>query len=60
MISDFLETFPVARRTLEEADEILKFPLSKIIREGPPVSPPTRAPRTYYCSGGKADGVCVF
>ena len=37
MISDFLETFPVARRALEEADEILKFPLSRIIREGPPV-----------------------
>jgi [acyl-carrier-protein] S-malonyltransferase len=37
MISDFLETFPEARQTLEQVDEILKFPLSKIIREGPPV-----------------------
>jgi hypothetical protein len=39
MISDFIETFPEARQTLEQADEILKFPLSKIIREGPPVLP---------------------
>ena len=37
MISDFVETFPEARQSLEQADEILQFPLSKIIREGPPV-----------------------
>jgi len=37
MISDFIDTFPEARQSLEQADEILKFPLSKIIREGPPV-----------------------
>jgi len=37
MISDFIETFPEARQSLEQADEILKFPLSKIIKEGPPV-----------------------
>jgi hypothetical protein len=37
MISDFLETFPEARESLERADEILKVPLSKIMREGPPV-----------------------
>ena len=60
MISDFLETFPVARRTLEEADEILKFPLSKIIREGPPVSPPHERLAPITANGGKADGVCVF
>jgi hypothetical protein len=41
MISDFLETFPEAKQTIEQADEILQFPLSKIIREGPPV---TRSP----------------
>ena len=40
MVSDFVDTFPEARRTLEHVDEILKFPLSKIIREGPPVCPP--------------------
>jgi hypothetical protein len=39
MISDFLENFPEARQKLELADEILKFPLSKIIKEGPPVIP---------------------
>jgi hypothetical protein len=37
MISDFVETFPEARQSLERADEILKIPLSRIIREGPPV-----------------------
>lgn len=40
MISDFVDTFPEARQKLEQADEILKFPLSKIIREGPPVHIP--------------------
>ena len=37
MISDFLDNFPEARQSFEQADEILKFPLSKIIRQGPPV-----------------------
>jgi hypothetical protein len=47
MISDFVETFPEARKALEEADEILKFPLSKIIREGPPVLFPSIIYRMY-------------
>jgi len=41
MISDFLETFPEARQSLQKSDEILQFPLSKIIAEGPPVPSPT-------------------
>jgi [acyl-carrier-protein] S-malonyltransferase len=40
MVQDFVDTFPEARQTLERVDEILKFPLSKIIREGPPVCRP--------------------
>ena len=47
MISDFVETFPEARKALEEADEILKFPLSNIIREGPPVLFPSIIYRMY-------------
>jgi len=43
MISDFVDTFPEARQALEQADEILNLPLSRIIREGPPVTPPLSA-----------------
>lgn len=32
---DFIEAFPIARQTLEEADDILQRKLSKIILEGP-------------------------
>jgi [acyl-carrier-protein] S-malonyltransferase len=32
---DFFETFPTAKHTFKEADELLKFHLSKIILEGP-------------------------
>lgn len=35
MGKDFLETFPIARNTIEEADESLGFKLSKIVMEGP-------------------------
>lgn len=35
MSADFLKNFSAARLTFEEADEILKRPLSKIILEGP-------------------------
>ncbi len=35
MAADFLKSFSAARLTFEEADEILKRPLSKIILEGP-------------------------
>lgn len=35
MGKDFIESFPVARQTFEEADEILGRNLSKIVREGP-------------------------
>ena len=32
---DFAENFPVARRTFEEADDFLKFPLSRLCFAGP-------------------------
>lgn len=35
MGKDFIETFPTARQTFEEADEILGRNLSKIVKEGP-------------------------
>lgn len=35
MAQDFIHNFSAARLTFEEADEILKYPLSKIILEGP-------------------------
>lgn len=35
MGKDFVETFPLARQILEEADDLLKRNLSKIILEGP-------------------------
>lgn len=35
MGKDFIETFPIARQTFEEADDILQRNLSKIILDGP-------------------------
>ena len=35
MGKDFFENFPIARQTFEEADEILKRDLSRIVLEGP-------------------------
>lgn len=35
MGKDFIENFPIARQTFEEADEILGRNLSKIVKEGP-------------------------
>lgn len=35
MGKDFIEQFPIARDTFEEADEILKRKLSKVVLEGP-------------------------
>lgn len=35
MGKDFIDTFPIARQTFEEADEILRRNLTKIVRDGP-------------------------
>jgi [acyl-carrier-protein] S-malonyltransferase len=35
MCKDFYDSFPVARRTFEEADDFLQHPFSKLVFEGP-------------------------
>lgn len=35
MAKDFVQSYPVARQTLEEADDLLKYKLSTLILEGP-------------------------
>lgn len=38
MAADLSDQFPIAKRVLEEVDDAIMFPLSKLMREGPAVS----------------------
>ena len=53
MISDFVSNFASARRVLEQSDEYLKYPISKLIASGPPedlFSTEHAQPAIFACS----------